>query len=161
MQAHAAIESQITDLCDASSAALSQADTLYSNITYPLSATLCHADNLPCATIATHLATLRDQLSAAQDELQGLQQEWETCLRDEQQAWKELNSDGAEKRHYLRNGENTTEDEIERFKAEAQSILEENEAALDEIDAVRLSRCGDSFTTNRSDRNFANWCTVK
>ncbi|POR39522.1 Uncharacterized protein TPAR_00310 [Tolypocladium paradoxum] len=135
MQAHGAIESQIADLASKSSAVLSLADALYSNIAYPLSATLCHADNLPSATIATHLSTLREQLSAAQDELQGLQQEWETCLREEQQAWKELSSDGAEKRHYLRNGENTVEDEIERFKAEAQSILKENEEALDDIDA--------------------------
>ncbi|KND86610.1 hypothetical protein TOPH_08747 [Tolypocladium ophioglossoides CBS 100239] len=134
VQAHGATESQIAGLSDKSSAVLSQADALYSNIAYPLSATLCHADSLPSATIATHLSTLRNQLSAAQDELRELQQEWEACLREEQQAWKELNSDGAEKRHYLRNGKNTMEHEIERFKAEAQSILRENEEALDDID---------------------------
>ncbi|PNY29542.1 Uncharacterized protein TCAP_00545 [Tolypocladium capitatum] len=135
MQAHGAIESKITDLSDESSAALTQADALYSNVAYPLSVTLCHADNHPSATIATHLATLRDQLSAAQDELRGLQQEWEACLREEQLAWKELSSESVEKRHNLRNGENTMERDIDRFKAEAGSILQENEEALDEIDA--------------------------
>ena len=140
MQAYASIEAQISDLRDASSAALAQADNLYSNIEYTLAATLCHANTLPCATIATHLSTLRDQLSMAQDEMKTLQREWDACLWEEQDAWEELSS-GAEQKRYLRNEDKATRDEVESFKAEARSILDENEQALDELDAVRASSC--------------------
>ncbi|KAJ3462181.1 hypothetical protein MRS44_010734 [Fusarium solani] len=59
----------------AQTATLSECNDLYSNIAYPLSATLCHSDNHPRATIATHLANLKKDIAAAKEEILRLSDE--------------------------------------------------------------------------------------
>ncbi|KFA77242.1 hypothetical protein S40288_01334 [Stachybotrys chartarum IBT 40288] len=72
---HADIQAKIAEFAEQSSRALSQANSLYSNIAYPLSATICESENLPRATIATHLSNLLKKLDDAEAELRVLGQE--------------------------------------------------------------------------------------
>ncbi|PHH92691.1 hypothetical protein CDD83_5928 [Cordyceps sp. RAO-2017] len=136
MQARNAVNSRISDLGGESAAVLSRAEALYSNIAYPLSATLCHAENVASATIATHLSALDAKLSAAQEELDALQSEWEACLHDEQQAWAELRKMEAEMELAARaSGGGVVARELARFRDEAESILQAHEEMLDDVDA--------------------------
>ncbi|KAM5361502.1 hypothetical protein ACJZ2D_013069 [Fusarium nematophilum] len=86
IQAHSEVQSRINRFSDESSNALSQCKDLYSNIAYPLSATLCHSDDFPTATIRTHLATLNQEIEAAKEELERLGDEWDACVQTEMEA---------------------------------------------------------------------------
>lgn len=134
VQAHGNIDASIEALSAESSAAVSRADALYANISYPLSATLCHAENLPSVTIAAHLSSLGGRLSAAQLELQRLQSEWEACLKEEQ-LWAELGGPGADGDPSHSSDADVVEQELKRFKDEVEEVLEEHEGQLDAIDA--------------------------
>lgn len=74
-EGHADIQAKIAEFAEQSSRALSQANSLYSNIAYPLSATICESENLPRATIAAHLSSLLKKLDDAEAELGVLGQE--------------------------------------------------------------------------------------
>ncbi|PFH61124.1 hypothetical protein XA68_18131 [Ophiocordyceps unilateralis] len=136
VQARRDMDSQIAKLSEESAAVLSRADALYSNVTYPLSATLCHVDNGPSATIAAHLSALRANLSAAQGELEGLQNEWESCIKEERQTLMELKAMDAKRANLVQNGQNDgVKCAVDGFRDEAKAVLEASEEELDEIDA--------------------------
>lgn len=75
VQAHSEIQSRITRFSNETGTTLSECNHLYSNIAYPLSATLCHSDNHPRATIATHLTNLKNDIAAAKEEILRLSDE--------------------------------------------------------------------------------------
>ncbi|RSL67879.1 hypothetical protein CEP53_002790 [Fusarium sp. AF-6] len=75
VQAHSEVQSRITGFSNETGATLSECNNLYSNIAYPLSATLCHSDNHPRATIAIHLANLKKDIAAAKEEILRLSDE--------------------------------------------------------------------------------------
>ncbi|GAB0139065.1 hypothetical protein EsDP_00007281 [Epichloe bromicola] len=56
---------------------------LYDNISYPLSATLCHSRSFPSASIGRHVRALNKKLSAAETELSRLNEEWKRCTEEE------------------------------------------------------------------------------
>ncbi|PHH75942.1 hypothetical protein CDD80_1938 [Ophiocordyceps camponoti-rufipedis] len=129
------MDSQIETLSRESTDLLSRADTLYSNVAYPLSATLCHFDKTPSATIATHLSEIRAKLTTAQGELEALQREWESCVEDERQTWTELMDMDAKKAKAAQNGgSDGVMCAVDGFKEEAEAIIEAHEEELDEID---------------------------
>ncbi|KAF7542609.1 hypothetical protein G7Z17_g11437 [Cylindrodendrum hubeiense] len=72
IEAHSDIQSRISRFVGESSATLSESDAIYANIAYPLSATLCHSDNFPNASILSHLTNLKKEISSAKEELQRL-----------------------------------------------------------------------------------------
>lgn len=130
------MDSQIETLSRESADVLARADTLYLNVTYPLSATICHFDKTPSATIATHLSEIRAKLNAAQGELEAFQLEWESCVKDEKQAWAELMDMDAKRAKAAQNGgSDGVMCAVDGFKEEAESIIEAHEEELDEIDA--------------------------
>ncbi|KAM0424448.1 hypothetical protein ACHAPT_010371 [Fusarium lateritium] len=75
VQAHSEVQSRITRFSNESTTTLSQCNDLYSNIAYPLSATLCHSDQHPRATVATHLANLKKDIASAKEEILRLRDE--------------------------------------------------------------------------------------
>ncbi|RDA92114.1 hypothetical protein CP533_6066 [Ophiocordyceps camponoti-saundersi (nom. inval.)] len=136
VQARRDMDSEIMKLTEESTALLSRADALYSNITYPLCVTLCHIDSGPSATIAAHLSALIAKLSAAQGELEGFQREWNSCVSEEQQTWTELKALETMTLSRVPNVENdAVKAAVERFKKEAEAVIEAKEVELEEIDA--------------------------
>ncbi|RDA87760.1 hypothetical protein CP532_2439 [Ophiocordyceps camponoti-leonardi (nom. inval.)] len=136
VQARRDMDAEIAKLTLESTAVLSRADALYSNVTYPLCVTLCHVDNGPSATIAVHLSTFMARLSAAQGELQGFQKEWESCVLEEQEAWTELKAmDAMNLSSAPGAGNDAVKAAVEGFRTETEAVIEANEAELEEIDA--------------------------
>lgn len=131
MQAHADIQTRIDAFAEESSTALAQCDALYHNISYPLSATLCHTDTLPQATIATHLSNLKHQVASAMEEMKDLGDEWEACAQAEVDAWKEL----TEARPVGVDAE--TARMMAAFKKDAKNIVDEKCKLLSKLDQVR------------------------
>ncbi|KAI5457503.1 hypothetical protein BGZ63DRAFT_79981 [Mariannaea sp. PMI_226] len=86
IQSHADIQQKISDFVGEASAVLSKNDVLYSNISYPLGATLCHSDDFPRASIRDHLANVKNDILSAKDDLQALATEWEACIHAQQKA---------------------------------------------------------------------------
>ncbi|KAH6983396.1 hypothetical protein BKA56DRAFT_655884 [Ilyonectria sp. MPI-CAGE-AT-0026] len=122
IEAHSDIQSRISRFVGESSATLLENEALYSNIAYPLSATLCHSDNFPRASIIDHLTNLKKEFSSTKEELHRLGAEWDECAKAELDAWKLLTGDA--------NQGSTKADEdaakvAKRFKAEAESIVKE------------------------------------
>ncbi|KAG5817404.1 hypothetical protein H9Q74_000655 [Fusarium xylarioides] len=119
VKAHTDVQAKTASFAEKSRETLSQSKQLYANIAYPLSATLCHHNDLedhPRATIATHLKKLQEEIAAAREE-----------------AWKELNKELAEQ-----GGQNGVDEELLKvagdFKKQAEAIVEEKCRLLDEVD---------------------------
>ncbi|KAH7145616.1 putative flavoprotein [Dactylonectria estremocensis] len=120
VEAHTDIQSKISRFVVESSATLSKSDDLYSNIAYPLSATLCHSDNFPRASIQNHLANQKVEIAAAKEGLRQLGAQWDACVQAELDAWNSLMGET--------NRRDTKMDEdaakmTKKFKAEAESIV--------------------------------------
>lgn len=135
IQAHNEIQSRIDNFAKETAVALSERDALYGNIAYPLSATLCHTDNYPRATIATHLANLRRDLSATTEELQRLGEEWHVCVQTELEAWKELTGEGKTPKR-ARETNASAALMMASFKTEAQNIVNEKCRILTDLEKV-------------------------
>ncbi|KAF5663641.1 hypothetical protein FHETE_7346 [Fusarium heterosporum] len=86
VQAHSEVQSKTSSFAEESSKTLSQCKSLYSNIAYPLSATLCHSDNHPRANVTTHLKSLKRDIAAAKEEILRLKVGWDACCRTEAEA---------------------------------------------------------------------------
>ncbi|KAF5000436.1 hypothetical protein FGRMN_1767 [Fusarium graminum] len=86
VQAHSEVQSKTLCFSKESSKTSSQCKSLYSNIAYPLSATLCHSDDHPRASITVHLKALKRDIAAAKEEILRLKVEWDACCRTEAEA---------------------------------------------------------------------------
>ncbi|KAH6897297.1 hypothetical protein B0T10DRAFT_557120 [Thelonectria olida] len=106
------IEQKISHFVVDSSTTLSQNNALYSNISYPLSATLCHSDNFPKASILNHLANLKKEIMSAKEELRSL---------------------GAD-RATNKDDTNAQQLKAEEFKSEAQEIVQNKCRLVDSIE---------------------------
>ncbi|KAL6828925.1 hypothetical protein J3E69DRAFT_224641 [Trichoderma sp. SZMC 28015] len=134
-EAQQEIASQISDFATMSSSMAADMDELYTNLSYPLSTTLCHSKNFPRATIAVHLANVKEDLTKAESELQGLEREWQDNVQLEQKLRQELldmEGNSAQNNDYGHHGE----DDLKKtgFKKEIENIVAEAAQALDEID---------------------------
>ncbi len=127
------IDEKISNLAEASSTSLSRAESLYNNISYPLSATLCHSDKQPRATIAEHLATLHGELASAGDKLRALQADWQECVMSQQEAWQELNSPSND-------FENSTVD-FNEYKKKVKAVARAANQDLDALDTASHPLC--------------------
>ncbi|CAM1509503.1 Fc.00g032420.m01.CDS01 [Cosmosporella sp. VM-42] len=134
IKAHGEIQSKIDTFAEESSAALSETDALYGNIAYPLSATLCHTDNIPRATVATHLANLKNDICSATEELQKLGEEWDACKQAELEAWKELADESKSLKRGPRDTIANAVAMMASFKAEAQSIVNDKCRILTDLE---------------------------
>ncbi|PNP55881.1 hypothetical protein FNYG_15410 [Fusarium nygamai] len=112
VKAHTDVQAKTASFAEKAGETLSQSKQLYANIAYPLSATLCHHNDLeehPRATIA------------------------DECCATEEQAWKELKKELADQ-----GGPNGVDEELlkvaEDFKKQAEAIVEEKCRLLDEVD---------------------------
>ncbi|KAK5992112.1 hypothetical protein PT974_05510 [Cladobotryum mycophilum] len=132
-QSQVEIDANISTFSKFSSSILSDLDGLYSNIAYPLSATLCHSANFPRATIGAHLVSVQEKLKLAEGELRGLHEEWEENLRSEYDLRQELGTEVTEQ------GSNNTawlySGQAEAFKQEVEQIVRDQIRALDDIEA--------------------------
>lgn len=112
-----------------SSSVLKDCKALYDNITYPLSATLCHSENYRRASIAAHLDTLQSQLAAAEGELDALNGEWVACVQEEQRIYNELGSERAS-----RTGSPAGGSEVPGLTNQIDEIVADTKKALDQIE---------------------------
>lgn len=140
IQAHNEIQSRIDNLAKEASTSLAECNTLYSNIAYPLSATLCHTDHIPRATIATHLANLKQDINFSLVELQLLEEEWDACVQTELEAWKELTGEDKAAKRGARESNASAAMVMASFKTEAQNIVNEKCRILTDLEKVCLSR---------------------
>lgn len=131
VEAHSEIQSKIDAFAEESSTTLAQCDALYDNISYPLSATLCHSDTLPRATIETHLTDLRKEIASALEEIKVLGEEWDACNQTEAELWKELTEKKPRK-----GMDAETKRMMEVFKQEARDIVEAKSKELTKIEQV-------------------------
>ncbi|KAF4984713.1 hypothetical protein FZEAL_154 [Fusarium zealandicum] len=133
IQAHTQVQSRIMRFSSESAATLTQCNALYSNIAYPLSATLCYSDDFSRATIATHLGNLNKDIAKAKEELDRLSEEWDACYQDEVDAWKAMNEQLDDNR-----GPATSDEEAvkmaHKFKAEAEDIVKAKCRLLGEVE---------------------------
>ncbi|KAK7419854.1 hypothetical protein QQZ08_010688 [Neonectria magnoliae] len=131
VETHSKIQSRISRFVSESSGTLAQNEALYSNIAYPLSATLCHSDKFPRASILDHLANLKQEILSAKEQVQRLGAEWDACAQAEQDAWKQLTEEtsrGAIKA----DGDDTKM--IKKFKSDAEKIVKEKCQLLEDIE---------------------------
>lgn len=136
IQAHSEVQSKTTDFSEESSKVLSQCKDLYSNIVYPLSATLCSSPDYPRASVAAHLNSLKRDIAAAKEEILRLQVEWDACCRTEADAWKVLNEGlGARSCGSIKVGNDAVKSAKE-FKKEAEAIVKDKYRLLTELDEV-------------------------
>ncbi|KJZ75156.1 hypothetical protein HIM_05350 [Hirsutella minnesotensis 3608] len=89
-QAQDELNSKIESLGAATAPLAKTCAALYSNISYPLSATRCYANNVASDTISAHLASMHHKLDAAQQQLRSYQAQWEQCRAEEERVCAEL-----------------------------------------------------------------------
>ncbi|RGP66993.1 hypothetical protein FLONG3_8651 [Fusarium longipes] len=134
LEAHAEVKAKTKAFSEESSKTLEQNKALYDNITHPLSATLCHSEDYPQASIATHLKRLKQDIAAAREDIVRLGTEWEECCKEEEAAWNEF------KKGFEDNGQGTNvidkeaKTAAEELKKEVRAIVEAKCQMLDEID---------------------------
>ncbi|WZH47686.1 uncharacterized protein QYS62_008844 [Fusarium acuminatum] len=143
IQAHSEVQSKTMGFSEESSKALSQCKDLYSNIVYPLSATLCSSPDHPRASVAVHLNSLKRDIAAAKEEILRLQVEWDACCRTEADAWKVLNEDLGARGCGSNKVNNDVAKAAKELKKEAEAIVEDKCRLLTQLDQVR--RCCISF----------------
>ena len=112
---------------------LSQNNDLYSNITTALSATICHSDKHSSASIAAHLENFREKLARASERLQALEQEYDLCIQKERLAITALGNPELQMSSNLDAG-------MGDFKKEAREILKTQCRALEDIEAVSITK---------------------
>ncbi|KAF9769222.1 hypothetical protein IL306_013383 [Fusarium sp. DS 682] len=114
LQAHTEVQNRTERFAEKSAQTLSQSNKLYANIAFPLSATLCHNNECPQATIAAHLEKLKEEIAAGREEMLRLK----------------LDDQGS--------GQDGVDEEAvkaaEEFKAQVEAIVEEKCRLLDEVD---------------------------
>ncbi|KAF4453663.1 hypothetical protein F53441_3672 [Fusarium austroafricanum] len=132
VKAHAEVQSKMTSFAEKSSHTLAQSKDLYSNITYPLYATLCHSENHPRANVAVHLNGLKRDIAAAREEILRLEIDWDACCEAEAEAWKAINEELGGKGHGSIDKEAVKV--AKEFKAEAEAIVAEKCQLIDELD---------------------------
>ncbi|PNP57530.1 hypothetical protein THARTR1_02528 [Trichoderma harzianum] len=135
VEAQQEIASQISDFATLSSSMAADMDELYTNLSYPLSTTLCQSKNFPRATIEVHLANVKEDLTKAESELQGLEHEWQDNVQSEQKLRQELlDMEGSptQNRDHGHNGEDDFK--MAGFKQEVEQLLSETAQELDEIE---------------------------
>ncbi|KAH7242179.1 hypothetical protein BKA59DRAFT_513691 [Fusarium tricinctum] len=134
IQAHSEVQSKTMGFSEESSKALSQCKDLYSNIVYPLSATLCSSPDHPRASVAVHLNSLKRDIAAAKEEILRLQVEWDACCRTEAEAWKVLNEGLSARGCGPNEVDNNVVKAAKEFKKEAEAIVEDKCRLLTELD---------------------------
>lgn len=136
-RAHTEVQIRTKLLADDFSETLAQSKELYSNIAYPLSATLCQSPDYPRESIVAHLNRLKQDIAAAREEILRLNTEWEECCRTEEEAWNEF------KKGFDDHGKGATDTDKEakkaadNFKKEAKAIVDDKCRLLDQVDEVR------------------------
>lgn len=108
-------------------------ESLYSNLEYPLNATLCSSDNFPISNIANHLSGLLQRLKAAEGELSLLRDEWNANLQKEQGIRSEVSGlesyiSGPELMELLH--------ETQAFKEEAERIAADKIQEIEDVEKV-------------------------
>lgn len=136
IQAHSEVQAKMMGFSEESSKTLSQCKDLYSNIVYPLLATLCSSPEHPQASVAAHLNSLKRDIAAAKEEILRLQVEWDACCRTEADAWKVLNEDLGARGSGSNKFNNDAAKAAKEFKKEAEAIVEDKCRLLTELDQV-------------------------
>jgi hypothetical protein len=136
IQAHSEVQSKTMSFSEESSKALFQCKDLYSNIVYPLSATLCSSADHSRASVAVHLNSLKRDIAAAKEEILRLQVEWDACCRTEADAWKVFNEGLGARGCGSNKVDNDAVKAAKEFKKEAEAIVEDKCRLLTELDKV-------------------------
>jgi hypothetical protein len=136
VEAHAEVQAKTKSFSEESSKTLAQNTDLYDNIAHPLSATLCHSEDHPRASVAVHLNRLKQDIAAAREEIIRLSTEWEECCRTEEKAWNEFKRGIEDHGRGSKAMDEEAKTAAEEFKEEARAIVEANCQLLDEVDEV-------------------------
>lgn len=137
VESHRDIETKITDLANSSGPVLSRVDSVYSNIEYPLGATICHSDALPRETITTHLSNLQAKFDDADKELRKLAAEYDSCVRFEEAALSKLRGHRGDTEGGSAEMIRAEQRKAHDFKKEAEDISRRTGRLLEEAEAVR------------------------
>ncbi|KAH7165363.1 hypothetical protein EDB81DRAFT_250307 [Dactylonectria macrodidyma] len=130
-EAHTDIQSKISRFVAESSATLSKSDDLYSNIAFPLSATLCHSDNFPRASIQNHLANQKAEIEEAKEELRQLGAQWDACVQAELDVWNLLTGEASQSDAEI---DKDAAKMTKKFKAEAENIVRDQCKLLEDME---------------------------
>ncbi|KAM3503290.1 hypothetical protein MY10362_004296 [Beauveria mimosiformis] len=95
------IEGKIDDFSRESLAALAQSTRLYQILAQPLAEVAGLGVDGQEETIAEQIALLRDDFASAGARIELLHEQWQSCVRAEQEAWKRLADDKDEPRQEL------------------------------------------------------------
>ncbi|PQK12436.1 hypothetical protein BB8028_0003g10530 [Beauveria bassiana] len=95
------IQSKIDDFKHESLAALAQSTKLYQILAQPLAEMAGPRVDGQEDTIAEQIALLRDDFASADARIELLHEQWQSCVRAEQDAWKRLTDDEDEPRQEL------------------------------------------------------------
>ncbi|KAM3515624.1 hypothetical protein MY11210_000802 [Beauveria gryllotalpidicola] len=96
-----AIQSKIDDLNHESRAALAQSAKLYQILAQPLAELAGLGVDGQEDAIAERIALFRDDFASADERIELLHEQWQSCVRAEQDAWKRLTDDEDEPRQEL------------------------------------------------------------
>ncbi|KAM3552666.1 hypothetical protein MY1884_007086 [Beauveria asiatica] len=95
------IQSKIDDFSHESLAALAQSTRLYQILAQPLAEVAGPGVDGQEDAIAEQIALLRDDFASADARIELLHEQWQSCVRAEQEAWKRLTDDEDEPRQEL------------------------------------------------------------
>ncbi|KAK2612241.1 hypothetical protein QQS21_001667 [Conoideocrella luteorostrata] len=122
--AHEATSSKIAAFQAQAATTSTHTDNLYNNISYRLSATICHSENYPRANIGTHIHSLRKKLFVAEGQLNKLNEEWKSCIAEEVKLMAEREEEN----------DHAGEDKLAEFWEEIDGIARRQTNQIEEIE---------------------------
>ncbi|KAJ6783305.1 hypothetical protein PWT90_02540 [Aphanocladium album] len=123
---HDSIQQKIEELASASGLALAKSAALYELIGQPLTE-LSHGSPAEEEDgVAEQVASLQEEFFQAGEKLDSLHEQWQACVRAEQDAWKRLTDEDKEPRQEL---------ELQEFVDAMEEIMASGEADINNIEA--------------------------
>lgn len=120
---------------------LSRVDTLYTNISRPLSATICHSGKLETLPIATHLANLQKLFKEAEEKLRNFAKEYDACCLSQQSIMRRLIERSATSPdHEDESASEVGQGTLESFKREARDLADNVSHMIEAVDEVSRHR---------------------
>lgn len=136
VQAHAEMEIRLEGFSHGLATKLAANEALYSNITWPLSKTLCHTDTRTSASLASHLEDFGRELQEVEHGIKDLAKEWDDLLLAEAEILKALNSEPKQIRNDEEDQEVFAAESLTSIKTEAREIAKAKNQLIEDIEEV-------------------------
>ena len=122
--AHDATAAEIATFSNHATAMLDCLSSLYDDISYPLSVTLCRSRSFPPGSLASHLTAMQEHILSTENELKRLNDEWHACRQEQRTILASINSVPALI-------------DINPFIKEVDDILRKSQQEMDAVEKVR------------------------